>query len=231
MEEREQQPSICRLFEYLAYLERQDCTLPEKVQRIYRSVAALYAAGYPYYSITVAMIAREAGIGKGTVYEYFESKEDVLMKAYFYEVMQGLRALRESVEEKACFREQFTAIMEWLGNCSREAKSVGQILAGNGQVDLHSEKHSEKLLGSFRRFAAEYGYLRVLESVENTGQREGLLQVPANTMERYTAWSVLLMYVNYVNEPEQYDGMTAEEARDYCMQSFLKLLNPLPERG
>lgn len=32
-----------------------------------------------YYEATIATIAKEAGVGKGTVYEYFESKEAIVM--------------------------------------------------------------------------------------------------------------------------------------------------------
>ncbi|MCD6206098.1 MAG: TetR/AcrR family transcriptional regulator, partial [Candidatus Marinimicrobia bacterium] len=44
----------------------------------------------------IATIAKKAGIGKGTVYEYFSSKEDVfaaVFKVFFQKMMAGYNAL------------------------------------------------------------------------------------------------------------------------------------------
>lgn len=54
-----------------------------------------------YHRATIREIAEEAGVGKGTVYEYFESKEDLFlhMSEYLYErYMQSQRDALESIE-------------------------------------------------------------------------------------------------------------------------------------
>jgi TetR/AcrR family fatty acid metabolism transcriptional regulator len=55
-----------------------------------------------YHRATIKEIADEAGVGKGTVYEYFESKEDLFlhMSEYLYELyMLSQRAALESIDD------------------------------------------------------------------------------------------------------------------------------------
>lgn len=50
----------------------------------------LAATGKPFSSIKVQDIATAAGIGKGTLYEYFSSKEEILASAVLYALERAL---------------------------------------------------------------------------------------------------------------------------------------------
>jgi AcrR family transcriptional regulator len=57
-------------------------------------------------NMTVAQVAKTAGIGKGTVYEYFENKEDIIfeiinihIEEYHKEFLEGIRGV-ETTKEK-----------------------------------------------------------------------------------------------------------------------------------
>lgn len=49
--------------------------LPEKKAAVFRAVLKLLRQGRPLGDLKVSEIAEAAGIGKGTVYEYFPSRE------------------------------------------------------------------------------------------------------------------------------------------------------------
>lgn len=72
----------------------------EKETALYEAVFRLLARGEKMYSVTVQQIAEEAGIGKGTVYEYFTSREEIISKAMGLPPSRGggraLRAGRQS---------------------------------------------------------------------------------------------------------------------------------------
>lgn len=58
-----------------------------------------------YEKAKIIDIAREAGIGKGTVYEYFSSKEHLfscLMDNFFEEYVQKTEEVLQQTEEKSC---------------------------------------------------------------------------------------------------------------------------------
>ncbi len=56
----------------------------EKEVLIFNALISLYAEGYETAEITVSQIAKSAGVGKGTIYEYFSSKDDIVSNAVVY---------------------------------------------------------------------------------------------------------------------------------------------------
>lgn len=67
-------------------LDRNKKTLSPKKAAIYQAVMELFEEGADLGSLTVAEITGRAGIGKGTAYEYFSDKEDMIAEALFYNV-------------------------------------------------------------------------------------------------------------------------------------------------
>ena len=65
--------------------------LPEKKAAVFRAVLKLLRQGRPLGDLKVSEIAEAAGIGKGTVYEYFPSREELLRDAMQYSRAQGFQ--------------------------------------------------------------------------------------------------------------------------------------------
>lgn len=55
-------------------------------------------ARHGYHQSTVAKIAREAGVADGTIYLYFENKDDILVQFFEYKTKQVFERFREEVE-------------------------------------------------------------------------------------------------------------------------------------
>ena len=55
-----------------------------KEKAIFEAVIELFEEGADLNNLTVAEITSKAGIGKGTAYEYFSDKEEMIAKALFY---------------------------------------------------------------------------------------------------------------------------------------------------
>ena len=55
-----------------------------KEKAIYQAVLELFEEGADLNCLTVAEITKKAGIGKGTAYEYFSDKEEMIAKALLY---------------------------------------------------------------------------------------------------------------------------------------------------
>lgn len=68
-----------------------------KEQAIYQAVLALFEEGADINNLTVAEITGRAGIGKGTAYEYFSGKEEMIAKAFLYNGEMFCRQLYEGV--------------------------------------------------------------------------------------------------------------------------------------
>ena len=71
--------------------------LPEKKAAVFRAVLKLLRQGRPLGDLKVSEIAEAAGIGKGTVYEYFPSREELLRDAMQYSRAQGFQELYAAI--------------------------------------------------------------------------------------------------------------------------------------
>ena len=56
----------------------------DKVTAIYKAVQELVEEGADFRTLRVSDVSAKAGIGKGTTYEYFSSKEEMIVKAVSY---------------------------------------------------------------------------------------------------------------------------------------------------
>lgn len=71
-----------------------------KERAIYQAVLALFEEGADVNNLTVSEITRRAGIGKGTAYDYFSGKEEMIAKAFFYNGEMFCRQLYEGMREE-----------------------------------------------------------------------------------------------------------------------------------
>ena len=62
-------------------MENEECGLSEKEVLIFNAVIELVNEGQDLTKLKVGDITAKAGIGKGTAYEYFSSKEEIVEKA------------------------------------------------------------------------------------------------------------------------------------------------------
>lgn len=83
-----------------------------KVLAMYEAVNELMEEGRDIYSMKISEITARAGIGKGTAYEYFSTKEELLGKAIFYQLHQGVLHMTEKALKQGSFREQIYAVLE-----------------------------------------------------------------------------------------------------------------------
>lgn len=98
--------------------------LPEKVLLLYQAVQKLIEEEADLSSMTVSDITKEAGIGKGTAYEYFEKKEDIILYAVLFNMEQMLREFRASLMVKGTFEERIRYTLEAVGQEVKAQKCI-----------------------------------------------------------------------------------------------------------
>ena len=85
--------------------------LPPKVCGIYKAVIQMLEEGTEAGDIRVSAVTERAGIGKGTAYEYFDSKEEIVTCAILYQMRCMFGWLKETLEELDGFREQLDFLL------------------------------------------------------------------------------------------------------------------------
>lgn len=86
--------------------------VPPKVRKMYTAVIEMLEEGVDAAGIRVSTITERAGIGKGTAYEYFDSKEEIVACALVYQIKWMFYWLEGVLEKKENFYEQLSFLMD-----------------------------------------------------------------------------------------------------------------------
>ena len=86
--------------------------IPPKVLSLYQAVNQLVEEGADPESLRVSTITDRAGIGKGTAYEYFDSKEELVLYAVVYQMQTAMVELEKGLLERKSFREQLNYLLD-----------------------------------------------------------------------------------------------------------------------
>lgn len=145
----------------------------EKQKKIIQSAASVFSQK-GFVRTTVSDIAQEAGIGKGTFYEYFESKEAViyLVFEYFMEELipdfQGILQKSISASEKISYMiKEFSRILQ-----SKEKQDLLSLTFDIWAEGIRSQNHRDSLESKMNRFYKDYGesVMNVLEQGIQSGE-------------------------------------------------------------
>jgi TetR/AcrR family fatty acid metabolism transcriptional regulator len=125
-----------------------------------------------YFAARVADVAKQAGVADGTIYLYFRSKEDILVRL-FDEVMS-----EHVLQARALVGALPSAPERLLAFARRHLSVLGgnRDLAAVFQVELRQSK------SFMERFSASWlrDYFALLDEILEQGQREGSLRADVN---------------------------------------------------
>lgn len=86
--------------------------IPPKVLKLYEAVSRLVEEGADPGTLRVSTITDRAGIGKGTAYEYFDSKDEIVIYAVVYQMQTAMVKLEKGMLERKTFREQMNYLLD-----------------------------------------------------------------------------------------------------------------------
>ncbi|MCH5341892.1 MAG: TetR/AcrR family transcriptional regulator [Acetatifactor sp.] len=86
--------------------------IPPKVLKLYEAVSQLVEEGADPGMLRVSTITDRAGIGKGTAYEYFDSKDEIVIYAVVYQMQTAMVELAKGLLERKTFREQMNYLLD-----------------------------------------------------------------------------------------------------------------------
>lgn len=129
--------------------------LKPKVKALYEAVFQLLSEGEDLRNLTVSQIAAAAGIGKGTTYEYFQTKEQLIVSAMYYYVQKKLRGAVEGLSAFNATAQKIDYMFDWVEDNFKGGNTSGSFLGfifSPDQLDnsfaeaikeFHKEKHEE----------------------------------------------------------------------------------------
>lgn len=186
--------------------------LSPKVQAVYRAVVELFAEGADLNTLTVSEITARAGIGKGTVYDYFSNKEEMLAGALYHEMNVACQELYERLKDKKNLFEKMEQILLDMENYKQKmecAFKVVHLLMDNSQVS----KQLREILQKKENYEIPlYQMLQMLIREEfgedSKVSEENMLYLVMNTISKLVCYA---MYLNNDVVLEKFGTKTMRE--------------------
>jgi len=144
----------------------------EKRPAILRAATDVFAE-QGFAAVTVAEIAHRAGIGKGTVYEYFSSKEELLFAVFEWmneDIAERIKAL---LDEGGTTHDRLRRLLDFGAVITREQVEMQAVV-----LDFWSASRGTKSEARYNRACLETfrAYRRLVADVIRGGQRTGELR-------------------------------------------------------
>lgn len=194
---------------------------PPKVEAVFKAVIELLNQGYDVHQLKVSEITKKAGIGKGTAYEYFESKEKMIAGALVYDTSHLLESLWRLEEQEREFESKLHVILQWIGQDLKESRTFARIVTiGNGN-DALSLTLKEEILQMAHCFQ---DFLTFIDELLRVGQKQGKIGEMDGKSARMAMISQISGLILCLKHPEIYPDMSAKEAAEITYQNILRLL-------
>lgn len=201
--------------------------IAEKEMLMYKAVIEMIQENYDINSIKVSDITSRAGIGKGTAYEYFSSKEEIIVRALFYDTYVHILNVEKIMKTDKKFREKYYLLMDYLEEKLPDTRATGnliKIFMGNYEVKDNFRMEAEKLQKSTN---CPIAYVEsMIDDFMEQGFREGIVTQDKKVMRRSVFATQVTGYIFCLINHYYAGEMTREEARDFSYQGLVKLLNP-----
>jgi AcrR family transcriptional regulator len=112
-------------------------TSPDKKQRIMQAAEDLFRT-HRIDEVTLDEIARQADVGKGTIYLYFSDKEDVIFQSMGAGLDEMCGLLRKILEEDVTFRDRLLRVCENLAAFFRARRPLFRIILSEDERVMES---------------------------------------------------------------------------------------------
>lgn len=144
----------------------------DKIVAIYHAIEELVAEGADLLSMRVSDIAAKAGIGKGTTYEYFSSKEEMIVKAMVYLVGSMVNRIINQMEKLSSFQEKFMMLLDEMEEKAKQRVCILTYLSMFHDMNLCQQMHDVLLTEEEARKAIP---MRIIQYLLEEGKKEGIL--------------------------------------------------------
>ncbi|HBH12338.1 MAG TPA: hypothetical protein DDX29_04335 [Clostridiales bacterium] len=126
-----------------------------------------------FHNAKMTDVAEYAGIGKGTIYEYFDSKKTLFEESFINNLEIGYNDIRTIFESESCFKEKLSQYLIFKYNCWSVQSSLAENFLAQGE--LVPKRIKESLMGYMIK------YYNHLSKLVNQGINEMVLKENVDT--------------------------------------------------
>lgn len=192
----------------------------EKKKQIYHGVLSLIKHGKNFRDLKVSEIAIASKIGKGTCYEYFSSKEEIIRETLIYCFRQEMADFITILDQQDTFANTFHGILSQL-TLSLQACSPFQIaLSAVGQDDL------QLFFPDGQAMQLVYQEMtHIFTSILDQGEKEELFPHSDRSYQLFMLFGVLKSYCFSITNKQLTQQVNHEERlMEYAIQGLIRSL-------
>ena len=196
-------------------------TYPPKVKAMFEAVLELFASGRELSTLKVSEITSKAGIGKGTAYEYFSTKEEIIVGAIEYEAAKHFHRILRLMEEGQSFSEIIFKGLDMLEAANKKYHGLTVL----EKILQDSTMTGSALLKEVQKHKGQ------CELCHHYSQRLMMLAKDSGITQETSPWKVwgaivsqYVLYAFYLSHQEMILGMDKEEVRSFVYQNIMKIL-------
>jgi len=139
----------------------------DKRERILRAAIEVFAQN-GFYATRVSEIAKKAGVADGTIYLYFENKDDVLVSIFEDRIGTLLQVLQKIADKDATTEEKLREIILLQLGALEEQRDLAEVITVNlRQSSRLLKQYASPLFGR---------YLEIIAGVMKQGQKDGTIR-------------------------------------------------------
>lgn len=197
---------------------------PEKVRKMYHAVMGFIQDDRDMSTIKVSDITSKAGIGKGTAYEYFSSKEELLTNAMMWGIASKIQELSAFVQEKESFQEKCFCIFDWLETYKQYSDMMMKIVKGN--FDGGCCRPEDQMTGEFGKTIQKYIYRKMTELLAQ-GLSEGVFfqEDPEKQALAFLGAVFEYSFIVLRSEKPMFLKMNQEQLKQFVYDSMVRALS------
>lgn len=195
----------------------------EKEIAIFNGLMELIKQGCNPYSIKVSDIAKASNVGKGTIYDYFDSKEEAISKAILFNISKEIESSINRVKLKESFQDKFNETLNIIEeNMENNLSIYNTIFTSRGMDEFYEYLVDEKNYLKQCMYTIE----NMVDHMLDLGFKEGIINTSESKYyQRMALRSSIGSFSVYLSHRKMYKEITIDEAREVAYKLLIKALN------
>ena len=189
---------------------------------LFQSVTSMLEEGISSSCMKVSDIAARAGIGKGTTYEYFSSKEELIARAVFYDIQIRIMGLTERVNSVSGFKNMFFEILDWLEENFQAKHVLSRILGMEHMEQQFSSDVGDRL----EEYSDDMVYIKDgLSGLIRVAEKEELIsaEIP-HSLQALSFVNQMFAYVAFLKMQESITDVSKKQVKEFLYNSLIRSL-------
>lgn len=192
-----------------------------KVLAMYQAVCDLIDSGIELEKVKVADVTQKAGIGKGTAYEYFRSKDELLFRALQYDFIRQFRVLQSDLKKTKSFHGAIMRGFDWMEKnaCNNRMKVQFWKLTENQKEKLCAQNSPDSL----KDFFFVDIFHEILGDLVEKGRQEGVInpELPIELVQ-LDVFSKFAEYFIFMRLRSSSDKKIIEMTRNFIYEGMIR---------